>query len=85
VTRDVVSYRDLEVWQLSMDLADLVYNITEAFPAGERCGLAHGLQRSLDSGFNNKRETLIRLFQPPVAYAPIPTDTHAINHYPPSP
>jgi four helix bundle protein len=46
VARDVVSYRDLEVWQLSMDLADLVYDLTEAFPAGERFGLAQQMRKA---------------------------------------
>jgi four helix bundle protein len=46
VTRDVVSYRDLEVWQVSMDLADLVYDLTETFPAGERFGLAQQMRKA---------------------------------------
>ena len=35
-----ISCRDLEVWRQAMDLADLVYDITERFPTRERYGLA---------------------------------------------
>jgi four helix bundle protein len=43
---DIRSYRDLNVWQVSMDLAASVYELTRAFPAQEKYGLAGQLQRS---------------------------------------
>jgi 23S rRNA-intervening sequence protein len=30
------SYRDLEIWQLGMDLVERIYNITAEFPSDER-------------------------------------------------
>src|SRR5258707_421908 len=35
----VTSFRDLVCWQQAMDLAELVYGITEKFPRHERFGL----------------------------------------------
>jgi len=43
---DIISYRDLEVWQQAMDLADLVYDITERFPTRERYGLALQMRKA---------------------------------------
>ena len=47
----ITSFRDLIAWQKAMDLADLVYDVTEAFPRREwfdEVGrLTHGLLRSL--------------------------------------
>lgn len=43
---NIRSYRDLSVWQLSMDLAASVYELTRGFPAQEKYGLASQLQRS---------------------------------------
>jgi four helix bundle protein len=37
---EIVSFRDLIVWQKAMDLADIVFRITERYPAAERYGLA---------------------------------------------
>jgi 23S rRNA-intervening sequence protein len=38
---DITSFRDLVAWQKSMNLADLIYTITEPFPKREWFGLAH--------------------------------------------
>ena len=35
---DITRYRDLVTWQLAMELAELVYSITERFPPSERFG-----------------------------------------------
>jgi four helix bundle protein len=43
------SFRDLEVWQLGMDLADFVYTMTEAFPRHELYGLTSQLRRAASS------------------------------------
>ena len=42
----ILSFRDLEVWQVSMDLALEVYRITASFPADERFGLTSQLRRA---------------------------------------
>jgi len=40
------SYRDLEVWQKSMDLVAACYQMTREFPKNEIYGLASQLQRA---------------------------------------
>ena len=40
------SYRDLRVWQLAMDLAELCYRITRRFPKDELYGLTSQLRRA---------------------------------------
>ncbi len=40
------SYRDRNVWQVGMDLAGAVSELTRGFPAQEKYGLASQLQRS---------------------------------------
>lgn len=42
----IQSYRDLLVWQKSMDLVVECYGITQAFPESERFGLSSQLQRA---------------------------------------
>ena len=44
--RPITSFRDLIAWQKAMDLADLVYDITEPFPARERLGLAYQMRKA---------------------------------------
>jgi four helix bundle protein len=41
----VQSYRDLEVWQLAMDLTEQVYAITKEFPSSELYRLTSQLRR----------------------------------------
>ncbi len=40
------SYKDLRVWQISMDLVESVYGLAQTFPAGERYGLVGQIQRA---------------------------------------
>jgi four helix bundle protein len=40
------SYRDLEVWKKSVNLAKIIYEITARFPAKESYGLSNQVQRS---------------------------------------
>jgi four helix bundle protein len=40
------SFRELIAWQKAMDLADLVYELTEPFPTREHFGLAYQLRKS---------------------------------------
>ncbi|MBI2918964.1 MAG: four helix bundle protein [Chloroflexi bacterium] len=43
------SYRDLEVWKKSIDLAELVYRLSAKFPAEERFGLTSQIRRATAS------------------------------------
>jgi four helix bundle protein len=40
------SYRDLDVWQLAMDIVIEIYRVTRAIPAEERFGLVAQLRRA---------------------------------------
>jgi four helix bundle protein len=40
------SYRDLEVWKLSIDFVKQVYQVTHNFPASERFGLINQIRRA---------------------------------------
>ena len=42
----VQSYRDLRVWQVSMDLVELIYEQTAALPDEERYGLSSQMRRA---------------------------------------
>ena len=42
----ITSYRDLEAWQLSMSLAEAVYELTRRFPREELYGLTSQLRRA---------------------------------------
>ena len=42
----ILSFRDLEVWHASMDLAMEIYKVTAGFPAEERYGLTSQLRRA---------------------------------------
>jgi four helix bundle protein len=56
------SYKDLEVWQRAMTLAESVYKWTETFPDSERFGLAAQLRRSSVSIPSNIAEGHCRRF-----------------------
>ena len=45
----ITSYRDLEVWQISMDLAVACYQITKSYPKSELFGLTSQIRRSANS------------------------------------
>ena len=69
------SYRDLLVWQKSMDIVTETYRLTEAFPKSEIFGLASQLKRAIVSvpsniaegqGRNSSKEFVYHLS---VAYA----------------
>jgi four helix bundle protein len=42
----IKSYRELIVWQRSLDLVEAVYRLTQVLPASERFGLAGQLRRA---------------------------------------
>lgn len=41
-----MSYKDLKVWQKSIELVDMIYNVSDAFPKDEVFGLSSQLRRS---------------------------------------
>ncbi len=43
---DGQNFRDLKVWQLGMQLAEEVYNLTQQFPKHETYGLGSQMQRA---------------------------------------
>lgn len=45
----VNDYRDLEVWQRSMNLAELAYRLTKTFPREEMFGLTSQIRRAASS------------------------------------
>ena len=50
------SYRDLEVWQRSMRLANRIYEVTHRFPSEEKFGLTNQLRRASVSVPSNLAE-----------------------------
>ena len=54
------SFRDLRVWQISMDLVEAVYGLTRTFPASETYGLAAQIQRAVVSIPSNIAEGHMR-------------------------
>jgi four helix bundle protein len=50
------SYRDLDVWKRSVNLAVLIYHVTERFPAKEIYGLSSQIRRSAVSIGSNIAE-----------------------------
>ena len=53
---EILSYRDLLVWQRAMDLAIECYELTKRFPPSETYGLIGQLQRSAVSVPSNMAE-----------------------------
>jgi four helix bundle protein len=45
----IQSYRDLDVWQIAMDLVVEVYQLSKAFPADERFGLTAQVRKAVVS------------------------------------
>ena len=50
------SYRDLKVWQRSIDLAENIYHLTSEFPAAEMDGLTSQMRRAAVSIASNIAE-----------------------------
>jgi len=46
---NIKSYKDLMIWQRSIDLVELIYRITEDFPAKENFGLISQMRRAVIS------------------------------------
>jgi four helix bundle protein len=60
-TETVRSFRDLEVWQMAMELTTVVYRLTQGFPREEVFGLSAQLRRSAISIPSNIAEGQGRL------------------------
>ena len=43
---EIKSHMDLDVWKISMDFANDLYDITDAFPTSEKFGLTSQLRRA---------------------------------------
>ena len=56
----VTSYRELIVWQKSMDLATLIFQITKSFPTSEQYGLTNQIRRASFSIPSNIAEGFCR-------------------------
>ncbi len=46
MTEKIVSYKDLIVWQRSMELVTAIYKLTETFPRAEVFGLTSQMRRA---------------------------------------
>jgi four helix bundle protein len=69
---DISNFRDLIAWQKAIDLAGLVYDITETFPKREWFGLAYQMRKSVVSIPSNiaeghRRRTLSHAYHLAVA------------------
>ena len=53
----IKSFRDLRVWQLAMEVVELVYRLTRSFPRSEVYGLASRIQRAAVSVPSNIADT----------------------------
>ena len=54
------SYKDLEVWQVSLELVKAIYQITGKFPSSERFGLTQQMRRAAVSIPSNVAEGQFR-------------------------
>jgi four helix bundle protein len=57
------SFRDLRVWQAGMDLVEMIYRCTQAFPQQEMYGLISQMRRSAVSIPSNIAEGHSRVQQ----------------------
>jgi four helix bundle protein len=53
---DIVSYRDLDVWQQARVLVKIIYQLTRSFPKDEQFGLISQLRRAVISVPSNVAE-----------------------------
>jgi len=54
------THKDLEVWKLSMDLVEIIYELTKSFPKEEQYGLKSQMRRSAVSVPSNISEGAAR-------------------------
>lgn len=55
------NFEKLEVWQKSIDFADLIYSLTRSFPQEERFGLTNQMRRAAVSISSNVAEGSARV------------------------
>ena len=53
---EIKSFRDLDAWQVAMDVVELTYLVTADFPDGERYGLVSQMRRAATSVPSNIAE-----------------------------
>ena len=56
----IKNFKDLKIWQKSMELAKAIYQATDAFPAKETYGIISQMRRSAVSAPSNIAEGFIR-------------------------
>lgn len=56
----VKTYRDLNVWKASMEVVDMIYDVTKSFPHEELYGLTNQMRRSAVSIPSNIAEGFLR-------------------------
>jgi four helix bundle protein len=54
------SYKDLDVWKLSINFVKEIYRVTEKFPASEAFGLRHQIRKAAVSIPSNIAEGQVR-------------------------
>ncbi len=54
----VSSYKDLIVWQRSMDLVETVYRITSKLPPNEQWGLTSQMRRAADLSLRTSQKIM---------------------------
>ena len=57
----IFNFEKLEVWQKSIDFADLIYSLTRSFPQEERFGLSNQMRRAAVSVSSNIAEGSARV------------------------
>ena len=57
---EVLTHKDLDVWKMSMDLVEDIYNSTKSFPRAEMYGLISQMRRSAISVPSNIAEGAAR-------------------------
>ena len=62
------NFRNLEVWQMGMDLVNSIYTLSRKFPADEKFGLTSQLRRAATSVPLNVAEGSIRYSKPDFAH-----------------
>jgi len=56
------SFRDLEIWQRSIELVEEIYKVTKSFPQEEMYGISSQLRRAAVSIPSNIAEGFVRFF-----------------------
>ncbi|MFZ1612471.1 MAG: four helix bundle protein [Chitinophagales bacterium] len=55
------NFREYEIWKNAIELADIIYSITDKFPSDQKFGLTNQLQRSVVSFSANIAEGASRI------------------------